>query len=58
MAERSNYGYAASNVVDRIVVINKPSATDISGGQVGKILWKIHDFALFDTIITVYTKDI
>jgi len=47
MPERSDYGYAASNVVAVIFIINGP-AMDIPEIPVGQILLKIYHFALFE----------
>jgi len=43
-AERSDYGYAASNIVATIVTINGP----IPESPVGQISWKMHHFTLFE----------
>ena len=47
MPERTDYGYAANNIVATIVIINGP-ATDITESLVGQISGKIYDLALFE----------
>ena len=47
MPERSNYGYAASNVVAMIVIINGP-VLQMPESPVGEISWKIHHSVLFE----------
>ena len=50
MAERTDYGYAASNVVATIGKINGSSAIDISESPVGEILGKIHDLCCLKSV--------